>query len=170
MGFTQGQSVLQKMFFKNVDHAREVIEEAVTSSRGEATNHVSILVSNTQELIEAVEYATTHYQDDTYYDIFLSEGKYELWDVLDKATINNRDIVYKRGLELPDKCNLHGIGTVEISCSIPEKDNAIKEYSEIVSTINMHNTENILDNLHIIGSNVRYCIHDDSGLIIGTNN
>lgn len=128
-------------------------------------NHVCIEVSDADELIKAVQVAIDHTGFDRYYDIYLTEGTYELWSALDHSQITGSgDQLYHRGLELPDKCNLYGIGNVVLSCTIPESDNSQEHpYTRIVSTLNMHNTENILENIHFVGNNTRYCIHDDSG-------
>ena len=128
-------------------------------------NRVGIEVSTAEELIEAVQIAINNSDRERYYDIYLISGTYELWPVLDKSKISGTgDQLYHRGLELPDKCNLIGIGNVTISCTIPESDNSEEHpYTRIVSTLNMHNTENLIENITIVGNNTRYCIHDDSG-------
>ena len=128
-------------------------------------NHVGIEVSTAAELIDAVQIAINNTDRERYYDIYLKSGTYELWPVLDKTQIiGTGDQLYHRGLELPDKCNLFGIGDVVLSCTIPESDNSEEHpYTHIVSTLNMHNTENVLENIHFVGNNTRYCIHDDSG-------
>ena len=128
-------------------------------------NHVGMEVSTAAELIDAVQIAINNTDRERYYDIYLKSGTYELWPVLDKSQISGTgDQLYHRGLELPDKCNLIGIGNVTISCTIPESDNSEEHpYTRIVSTLNMHNTENLLENITIVGNNTRYCIHDDSG-------
>lgn len=131
----------------------------------EGVRHNIIEVSNASSLIQAVQTAIDNESKHMYYDIILKEGTYELWPVLDKTQISGTgDQLYHRGLELPDKCNLYGRGEVTISCAIPESDNSESHpYTRIVSTLNLHNTENILENIRFIGNNTRYCIHDDSG-------
>ena len=128
-------------------------------------NHIKTQVATAAELIDAVQEAVMHEGSAKYYDIYLLPGTYELWSALDRSQIiGTGDQLYHRGLELPDKCNLFGIGNVILSCTIPESDNSEEHpYTRIVSTLNMHNTENILENIQIVGNNTRYCIHDDSG-------
>lgn len=128
-------------------------------------NVITIHVSNPAELINAVAEAIENEYKDFTYDIIIAPGTYELWPVLDKSIISGTgDQLYQRGLELPDRCNLYGTGNVTISCTIPESDNSAEHpYTHIVSTLNMHNTRNIIKNIHFVGDNTRYCIHDDSG-------
>ena len=128
-------------------------------------NHIKTQVATAAELIDAVQEAVRQEGSAKYYDIYLLPGTYELWSVLDRSQIiGTGDQLYHRGLELPDKCNLYGIGDVVLSCTIPESDNSEEHpYTRIVSTLNMHNTENIIENIQIVGNNTRYCIHDDSG-------
>ena len=128
-------------------------------------NHLIIYVTNSTELINAVQTAIDNEALEYTYDIVIAKGTYELWGVLDTSNIyGTGDNIYHRGLELPNKCNLYGRGTVTISCTIPEEDNSQEHpYTTIVSTLNMHNTENIIKNIHFVGNNTRYCIHDDSG-------
>ena len=128
-------------------------------------NHLSIYVTNPSQLINAVQTAIDNESKGYTYDITLNAGTYELWSVLDKDEIyGTGDQLYHRGLELPDRCNLYGRGTTTIVCTIPETDNSAEHpYTLIVSTLNMHNTNNIIKNIHFVGNNTRYCVHDDSG-------
>lgn len=122
-------------------------------------------VNTASGLIQAVQEAIDNESRKIEYNIIIASGSYELWPLLDKSQISGTgDQLYHRGLELPDKCNLIGRGNVTISCTIPESDNSSEHpYTHIVSTLNMHNTENLLENIRFVGNNVRYCIHDDSG-------
>lgn len=128
--------------------------------------HTKRTVTTAQELISAVNEAVNFASEYNIYDISISDGAYDLWAVLDKTQISGSgDQLYHRGLELPDHCNLYGIGQVVLRCTIPESDNSEEHpYTLIVSTLNMHGTDNILENIHFVGNNTRYCIHDDSGV------
>ena len=125
---------------------------------------ITVEVSTAQGLIDAVEVAKQNANVRKEYNIILAAGTYELWPVLDKSKITGPDTVNGRGLELPDYCNLRGVGSVTISCTIPESDNSQEHpYTYIVSTLNLHNTNNKLENIHFVGNNTKYCIHNDSG-------
>ncbi len=127
--------------------------------------YVELQVGTTQELLDAVNEARFSESDSVVYSIVVAPGKYELWDALDKNVIGgNGDTIWCRGLELPDHCNLRGVGEVVISCTIPESANsAAHPYSGIVSVLNLHNTNNTIRNIHFVGNNTRYCVHNDSG-------
>lgn len=123
-----------------------------------------INVGSVPELMNALDFARENEDKGKIFDIYLAEGTYDIWNFLDRSTLTNGDVPYSRGLELPNNCNLIGIGNCVLSCSIPEADNSAEHpYTLIVSTLNTHGTNNKIKNIHFIGTNTRYCVHDDSG-------
>lgn len=147
-------------FTNDPDLAKE-LNDLAAAGKG----RVEILVSTTQELLNAIKIASEETSDSVLYTIVIDSGIYELWDALDKDRIGGTgDTIWCRGLELPDNCNLCGVGDVVISCTIPEDENSEEHpYTQIVSTLNLHNTNNRIRNIHFIGNNTRYCVHNDSG-------
>lgn len=144
------------------------LQEEIDNFSSDVAQHIVINVATSAELIAALETARQGEADNVYYDIYIASGTYNLWSALNHTNVNDANNPYHRGLELSDNTNLYGIGNVILNLEIPEADNSAEHpYSFIASTLNIHNTNNVVDNINFVCTNGKYCIHNDSAL---TNN
>lgn len=128
------------------------------------SNFNEIHVATVQELKNAIDSIATSPQNNkasynNRYKIILASGTYELYNVLDLTDIQDQ-VLFKRGLEIPDYTDLVGIGNVEIKLTLPNNTD-----STIVQAVSVLNTygENHFENIKITANNCRYCVHDDDG-------
>lgn len=130
----------------------------------EIITHNIINVNNAQNLVQALNNIATSTSNNkankaNVYDIYLSNGIYEVYPYIDKTNLKDQTL-FKRGIEIPDYVNLYGIGDVTISCTIPAGVDPLQGL--IISTINTYG-ENHFKNIKFISNNARYCVHDDDG-------
>lgn len=99
------------------------------------------------------------------YRIDLAEGNYDLFAglggdaYLSKVESEKAGEMY--GLNLPDYVNLRGIGKVLLSFEIPDSK-ATSETSKRISPLSIFKNH-VIENIEIIGKNVRYACHDETG-------
>ena len=144
-----------------------VLTEQIETLNGK-TEHLikynNINVNNSTQLVNAINSIATSASNniatkDNQYNIFLSSGTYELYDVIDKTNLQDQKL-YKRGLEIPDYVNLIGLGEVHLTLTLPSTETA--SHVQILSTINTYG-ENYFKNIVFEITNGRYCCHDDDG-------
>lgn len=144
--------------------SKEELAEYIKKESTEIVTHNKIIVSTALELKNALNSIATKSNNNianknNVYDIYLNSGTYEMYPLIDKTNLQDQ-VLFKRGIEIPDYVNLIGIGDVTISCTIPETYEG--EQIKIISTLNTYG-ENIFENITIIANNCRYCVHDDDG-------
>lgn len=127
-------------------------------------NHNIINVSTASELVNVINSIATTVANNkankyNVYDIYLASGTYELYDVIDKSNLQDQ-VLFHRGLEIPDYVNLYGVGSVTIQLTIPSTESGTNVM--ILSTLNTYG-ENHFENLNIEITNGRYVVHDDDG-------
>ncbi|BAN72164.1 BppU family phage baseplate upper protein [Lacticaseibacillus paracasei] len=129
-----------------------------------ADNHKKITVSTAPELLKAINDLSndTNYSDAT---IYLQEGVYDLYTAMGGASyITSVDAAASGelfGLNLPDRVSLIGNPHATITFEVPDNV-ATKTSSTRISVISILHTHT-LENLDIIGKNVRYAVHDETG-------
>ncbi|MFT8963616.1 MAG: hypothetical protein ABF967_11485 [Lacticaseibacillus paracasei] len=129
-----------------------------------ADNHKKITVSTASGLLKAINDLSndTNYSDAT---IYLQEGVYDLYTAMGGASyIASVDAAASGemfGLNLPDRVSLVGNPRATITFEIPD-DVATNTSSTRISVISILRTHT-LENLDIIGKNVRYAVHDETG-------
>lgn len=121
--------------------------------------HTKISVNNIPDLETALIEAGCNANPCHIYDIELAAGTYDVWAGIDKTKLDNTgDQAWRRGLEIPNFCNLTGLGYCRLNLNLPEDQ---RQYENVVSVLNLIGCESKIKNLIIIGSNLRYPVHDD---------
>lgn len=144
--------------------SKDYLKNYVEKDSTDITTYTEITVSTAQEFKTALDTIATNKDNNiakknNRYRILLNSGNYEMYPLIDKTNLQDQ-VLYKRGIEIPDYVDVIGIGDVTISCTIPETYEG--EQIKIISTLNTYG-ENNFKNLTIIANNCRYCVHDDLG-------
>lgn len=97
------------------------------------------------------------------YNIYINDGEYDILEELGGQswldTITSSSSGEMFGLNIPPYVNLIGVGSVTLSCELP--DSSTLAQSTKISTVNIYATNNI-ENLTIIAKNCRYAVHDET--------
>lgn len=153
--------VTNKSACVDADYVKNYIKEYAADK---IVIHNVINVSTASGLVSAINSIATTAANNkankyNVYDIYLASGTYELYDVIDKSNLQDQ-VLFHRGLEIPDYVNLYGVGAVTISLTIPSTESGTNVM--ILSTLNTYG-ENHFENLNIEMTNGRYVVHDDDG-------
>lgn len=131
------------------------IEQAIEGTSLYATTVVNIADynNNLMDVFNAISPSEKHH-----YTILIPEGTYNVESWFTPAEIEGSEQTHFRGVELPNYIKLLGVGCADKV--VLKWDNETYQHLGYISTLNTHEWHE-LENLTVIGRNIRYAVHDD---------
>ena len=135
----------------------------IPKTKNDNTNIITVMSNgngdflNLREALDSIKYASANNK----YIIEISEGTYTVFDDFTIDELNNSSFI---GLIIPDHVSIRGVGNrddIIIYGSLPSGVDVITQRAhEKISTLCLMGNVN-LENITVVGENMRYAIHDD---------